>query len=203
MYNIVHTRVGPSPTGEPHIGTAYIALFNYIFAKKYNGIFTVRIEDTDRERYNKHSEFKILKFLKWINIYWNHGPDNINNNKNEELYRQSCRLKIYQKYIFKMVQKGFAYWCSCSKYKLTNMRLKQIRHNMPSKYNKCCLRKSRRKVLNEIIQSSECGVVRLNVPSIGHTEFFDIIRGKITIENFNIDDQILLKKRWISNISCS
>jgi glutamyl-tRNA synthetase len=186
----IRTRVGPSPTGDPHIGTAYIALFNYMFAQKYNGAFLIRVEDTDKTRYNKGSEFKILKFLKWLKLDWQEGPD-IGGQYGP--YRQSDRLHHYLKYTYYLLNKGFAYWCSCNKYKLTKLKLMQISKGHPTQYNKCCLKKSKHQVMMEILSSAEGGVIRLNVPRTGNTYFHDIIRGKIFINNLSIDDQILIK----------
>ena len=100
---MVRTRIAPSPTGDPHIGTAYTALFNYAFAKKHSGQFILRIEDTDRTRLVPEAEQKIIDSLNWLGLKWDEGP-----------YRQSDRLNKYQKAAQELVEKGDAYYCDCS-----------------------------------------------------------------------------------------
>ena len=95
---MVKTRVAPSPTGDPHIGTAYTALFNYAFAKKSNGKFVLRIEDTDRTRFIKDSEARIIDSLKWLGLDWD-----------EEIIHQSNRLSIYKEHVQILLDKKIAY----------------------------------------------------------------------------------------------
>src|SRR3989344_2740790 len=100
----VRVRIAPSPTGYLHIGTAHTALFNWIFAKKNQGTFILRIEDTDLERSDKKYEKDIIENLKWLGLEWDEGP-----------YKQSERLEIYENYIKKLLADNLAYYCFCTK----------------------------------------------------------------------------------------
>ncbi|HEY5259791.1 MAG TPA: glutamate--tRNA ligase family protein, partial [Rhabdochlamydiaceae bacterium] len=115
----VRVRIAPSPTGDPHVGTAYIALFNLIFARHFNGTFIVRIEDTDRKRSRPEYEENIYKALKWANISWSEGPD-IGGPYGP--YRQSERTEIYQKYCQILLDTGKAYKCFATPEELAEMR---------------------------------------------------------------------------------
>ena len=99
----VRTRVAPSPTGDPHVGTAYIALFNMVFARKMGGKFILRIEDTDQVRSTSESESMILDSLRWLGLDWDEGPDS---GGEFGPYRQSERSDIYKKYADQLVQSG-------------------------------------------------------------------------------------------------
>ena len=102
----VRVRIAPSPTGDPHVGTAYIALFNYAFAKSRNGVFVLRIEDTDRERSTRESEQAIFDALHWVGLQWDEGPD-IGGPYGP--YRQSERSEIYAKYAQQLIENGAAF----------------------------------------------------------------------------------------------
>src|SRR5262249_21002087 len=115
----VRVRIAPSPTGDPHVGTAYIALFNLIFAKRFNGDFLLRIEDTDRTRSRPEYETNIFKALKWCGIHWDEGPDV---GGPCAPYRQSERTEIYQKHAYELLQKGHAYKCFATPEELAEMR---------------------------------------------------------------------------------
>jgi len=184
------TRIAPSPTGEDlHIGNAYTALINYVFAQKNAGDFIIRIEDTDRTRLVEGSEERILSSLSWLGIPHVEGPDI---GGPYEPYRQSERLPLYKKYAEELIEKGHAYYCFCSGGRLTEMRKKQEEAHMPPMYDGTCkkipLSEARSRVKN-----GEKYVIRLNVPDSGTTSFTDLIRGEISFENALIDDQVLLK----------
>lgn len=115
----IRVRIAPSPTGDPHVGTAYIALFNYVFARKHGGQFVLRIEDTDRERSSKHSEQAILAALRWLGLSWDEGPDV---GGPHGPYRQSERLELYQREVQNLLDNGSAYRCFCSKQRLATLR---------------------------------------------------------------------------------
>ena len=115
----VRTRIAPSPTGDPHLGTLYIAIFNLIFAKHHKGKFLLRIEDTDQTRSLSQFEKNIFKALKWGNINWDEGPD-IGGEYGP--YRQSERLEIYKKYAYQLIEKGKAYKCFATPEELKEMR---------------------------------------------------------------------------------
>lgn len=176
---MVRTRIAPSPTGENlHIGNAYTALINYVFAKKHGGQFIIRIEDTDRARFVEGSEQQILESLVWLGITFDEGP-----------FHQSERLAIYKQYAEELVTKGHAYYCFCTPERLAQMRKEQEARHEPPMYDGHCKK----------VRSQESGVrsqkyvIRLNVPDEGKTTFHDEIRGDISFENKLIDDQVLLK----------
>lgn len=188
--NDVRTRIAPSPTGEDlHIGNAYTALINYIFAKKNNGKFIVRIEDTDRTRLVEGSEEKILSSLKWLGI----SPD-----ESPQIggpfapYRQSERLEKYKTHAEELIEKGHAYYCFCTPERLEEMRRKQQEEKIPPMYDGRC-RNLDIKESRERIKKGERYTIRLKVQKEGITSFTDIIRGTISFENKLIDDQVLLK----------
>ena len=182
----VRTRIAPSPTGaDLHIGNAYTALINYVFAKKHGGTFIIRIEDTDRARLVDGSEKRILESLAWLGIPHDEGPDI---GGPFAPYRQSERLDLYKKYAEELVAKGQAYYCYCTADRLTAMRKAQeAKHEAPM-YDGLC--KNR---LTGDPPKKRKHVIRLNVPDTGTTIFHDVIRGDISFENKLIDDQVILK----------
>jgi len=186
---MVRVRSAPSPTGSPHIGTAYNALFNYVFAKKCGGKFILRIEDTDRERYVPEAELEIFESLRWLGLEPDESPE-----KGGPFgpYRQSERLDIYKKYAEELVAKGAAYYCFCSKERLEELRRRSVAAHRPPMYDGHC-RSLDLQVARERVSSGEPHVIRLKVPRQGTTKFRDLIRGEIEVENVVIDDQILLK----------
>ena len=125
----IRTRIAPSPTGAPHIGTAYIALFNYAFAKKSGGQFILRIEDTDQARSTPESEQEILEALRWIGLSWDEGPD-IGGPVGP--YRQSERTEIYRQHAADLMENGHAYPCFCTTERLTQLRQKAATSYLPS-----------------------------------------------------------------------
>jgi glutamyl-tRNA synthetase len=119
MSREVRVRVAPSPTGDPHVGTAYQALFNYAFAMQNNGKFILRIEDTDQARSTKESEQAILEAVKWLGIKWHEGPE-VEGDFGP--YRQSERFDIYKKHAEMLIEKGHAYRCFCTSERLDALR---------------------------------------------------------------------------------
>ena len=117
----IRTRVAPSPTGDPHVGTAYVALFNYCLAKQNGGQFILRIEDTDQARSTKASENAILDALRWLGIEWDEGPD-IGGEYGP--YRQSERKALYQEYAEQLLQQGHAFRCFLTDTELNDLRQK-------------------------------------------------------------------------------
>ena len=115
----VRVRVAPSPTGDPHVGTAYQALLNYAFARKNGGAFILRIEDTDRARSSPESEKRILESLSWLGLSWDEGPDV---GGPYAPYRQSERLPIYREHVARLLTRAQAYRCFCSRERLEEMR---------------------------------------------------------------------------------
>lgn len=186
---MVRTRIPPSPTGDDiHVGNLYTALINFTVAKKNNGKFIVRIEDTDRARYQEGAEEKILSSIKKFNLIYDEGPDI---GGPHAPYRQSERLPLYKKYAEELIEKGFAYYCFCSKERLEKLREVQIKENKKTKYDKFCLNNI--KNAKERVKNGEAYVVRLNVLPNKKMWFRDLIRGQITIDSNEIDDQVLLK----------
>jgi glutamyl-tRNA synthetase len=118
----VRTRIAPSPTGDPHVGTAYVALFNYAFARKHGGQFILRIEDTDRERSSAASEAMIFEALHWLGLGWDEGPDV---GGPHGPYRQSERTAIYREHAETLVGRGAAYPCFCTRERLDALREEQ------------------------------------------------------------------------------
>src|SRR5512141_2836778 len=108
-------RIAPAPTGDPHVGTAYMAQFDLAFARQQGGKFVLRIEDTDRSRYVEHSEARIYETLRWLGLEWDEGPDK---GGPYGPYRQSERLPKYEKVARQLVEKGHAYECWCSSERL-------------------------------------------------------------------------------------
>lgn len=182
------TRIAPSPTGQDlHIGNAYTALINYVYAKKHNGQFVIRIEDTDRTRFVEGSEGRILSSLQWLGIAHDEGPDI---GGRFEPYRQSDRLAIYKKYAVELVEKGHAYYCFCTPERLAQMRKGQEADHKPPMYDGFCKDCADPQ---ERVKKGEPYVIRLKVPDEGTTTFHDLIRGDISFENKLIDDQVLIK----------
>ena len=118
----VRTRVAPSPTGDPHVGTAYIALFNLAFARQHGGQFILRIEDTDQTRSTPESEQAILDSLRWLGLSWDEGPDV---GGDHGPYRQSERKDMYADYAMDLVKKGHAFYCFATSEELDEMRKEQ------------------------------------------------------------------------------
>ena len=185
----IRVRIAPSPTGDPHVGTAYAALFNFVFAQKMGGKFILRIEDTDRTRLVQGATEEIIKSLKWLGLFWDEGPDI---GGHFEPYLQSERLPLYQKFAHELVKKGQAYFCFCSPQRLEKMRQEQKEKHQPTMYDGACQKFNARECQSKI-KKGERFVIRLKVPEKGETKFKDLIRGEVSFKNEMIDDQILLK----------
>lgn len=190
MIEPVRTRIAPSPTGQDlHIGNAYTAYLNYVFAKKHGGQFIVRIEDTDRTRLVAGSEERILASLDWLGIPRDEGPDV---GGPYAPYRQSERLPEYKKQAEELVKNGHAFYCFCTQPRLEEMRKIQEQNHQPPMYDGLCKNLSSDELLTRL-RNGQSHVIRLNVPDTGVTTFHDVIRGDVSFENKFIDDQVLLK----------
>ena len=185
----VRTRVAPSPTGDPHVGTAYMALFSYCHAKKAGGEFILRIEDTDAERSTKESEQVILDSLRWLGLEWDEGPDV---EGPHGPYRQSERSAIYGQYAEQLLANGHAFRCFCTKERLDEMRAAQMQAGATARYDGCCLGLSEAEVSIRL-NAGESHVVRMRVPEAGECIVHDELRGEIAIAWSQIDMQVLLK----------
>jgi len=185
----IRTRIAPSPTGSPHVGTAYMALFNLAFARKNGGKMILRIEDTDQSRSTKESEDAILSSLKWLGLNWDEGPD-----CGGEFgpYRQSERLDIYKAAIQNLVDAGYAYPCFCTAERLNEVRKKQMENKETPRYDGHCLSLSKEEIEKKM-QAGEKYVYRLRIPDEGVCEFEDELRGKVSIEWSQVDHQIIQK----------
>ncbi len=186
----VRTRLAPSPTGDPHVGTAYQALFGYVWAKKNGGEFVLRIEDTDRERSTDTSEKAILDSLKWLGLSWDEGPGC---GGPHGPYRQSDRLNIYTEHINRLVQEGHAYPCFCSKQRLDEVRAKLVAEKAPNRgYDRHC-RNMDPAQAKKRMEAGEPFVIRMKVPLEGECIFTDLLRGEIRKDWTSIDDQVIMK----------
>ncbi len=197
----VRVRFAPSPTGEPHIGNVRTVVFNWLFARHMGGQFILRIEDTDRERYQPESMLKIMEGLRWLGLDWDEGPGR------QELlasglegaeqyavggpygpYIQSGRLDLYRPAVEELIERGWAYRCNCSPERLEEVREHQRAHKLPLMYDHHC-----RDLPPGAVSVDEPHVVRLRVPLSGQTIVHDVIRGDVAYDNAGIDDQVLLK----------
>ena len=190
---IVRTRIAPSPTGELHIGTLRTLLYDYALAKKYNGQFIFRLEDTDKKRYVEGSEKRLLEVIKDYGLSWDEGPD-IGGPYGP--YVQTERLDIYNKYIKELIDKGFAYYCFCTQERLDNLRATQKAQKLLPRYDQHCLSLSKEEIQKNLDNKIPY-TIRLVVPKNETIVFEDLIRGKIKFNTNEVDDQVLIKSNGI------
>ncbi len=184
----VRLRIAPSPTGDPHVGTAYMALFNLAFARQQGGAFVLRIEDTDRTRLRADSEGQVLDTLRWLGLTWDEGPDI---GGPCAPYRQSERLDTYRPYVERLLAEGKAYHCWCSGERLAAMREQQQRSKQADTgYDRLCYGKTREERA-ALPGSTDTPVVRMLVPEDVTLAFDDLIRGRVAAPR--PDDQVILK----------
>ncbi|MXZ56373.1 MAG: glutamate--tRNA ligase [Gammaproteobacteria bacterium] len=185
----IRTRVAPSPTGLPHLGTAYVALFNRAFAHQHRGKFVLRMEDTDVERSDAKSDQAIQDALRWLGLDWDEGPDV---GGPHGPYRCSERLSIYHDLIAELVSIGGAFHCFCTKERLDEVRSNQRQQGLVPKYDGHCIGLSMQEIESQI-EEGVPHVIRLKVPTDGSCVFHDTLRGPIEIPWGQVDMQILLK----------
>ena len=185
----VRTRFAPSPTGYMHIGNLRTAIFEYLLAKKYNGSFILRIEDTDQERKVDGAIDFIYNTLSLCGFVIDEGP---NNDKGYGPYIQSERKDIYKKYALELVEKGKAYYCFCSEEELEKMREHANARKKPFLYDGRCSRLSK-ETIEKNLKNGVPYVIRQKMPKVGTTIVEDVVYGKVKIDNSILDDQILLK----------
>lgn len=185
----VRTRIAPSPTGDPHVGTAYVALFNYALARKHGGKFLLRIEDTDRQRSHPASEAMIFDALHWLGLQWDEGPDC---GGPCGPYRQSERSEIYREHAEILMERGAAYPCFCTAERLEALREEQKAKKGLLGYDGRCRELAPAEAARRR-GAGEAHVVRLAMPRDDRMTVADLLRGEITFERPQMDDQVLLK----------
>lgn len=186
----VRVRFAPSPTGYLHVGGARTALFNYLYARHNGGVFILRIEDTDRSRYQEEALNEIFESLKWLGLNWDEGPGA---GGRYGPYIQSERTELYRDYARRLVEEGKAYPCFCSAERLEQVRLEREKNKDPRVgYDRHC-RDIDPKVAAERMAAGEAHVIRLKVPEGETVVFEDQIRGRIETSSDLLDDLVLLK----------
>jgi glutamyl-tRNA synthetase len=180
-------RVAPSPTGDPHVGTAYMSMFDLAYARQQGGQFVLRIEDTDRKRLVEGAEEQVYDTLHWLGLDWDEGPD-----KGGPFapYRQSERLETYQPYVDRLLAEGKAYHCWCSAERLTEMRERQQTLKQATGYDRLCLGKTREERA-ELPGFTQTPVVRMLVPEDVDLTWDDLVMGRSSAPR--PDDQVILK----------
>ena len=198
MNQQVRVRFAPSPTGPLHIGGVRTALYNYLFAKKHNGTFVLRIEDTDQTRYVENAEKYIIEALKWCNITIDEGPE-----INEKFgpYRQSERKTLYKKYANELLEKGWAYYAFDTPESLDRLRKEHEKEGETFVYN--WKNRSKKPLVNSLvldknevarrIENNERFVIRFKTPVDETLQMHDEVRGRVTVETNTLDDKILFK----------
>ena len=197
MDNKIRVRFAPSPTGGLHLGGIRTVLYNYLFAKKYNGDFVLRIEDTDQTRYVEGAEQYIMDCLEWCGLSPDEGP-----NKQKEFgpYRQSERKAIYRQYAVELVEKGYAYYAFDTTEELEEMRTTYKTDENPSPQYSHAIRTKMRNSLtlpasevSEMLDSGTPHVIRIKMPENETITFNDMIRGQVSFNSSTVDDKVLLK----------
>ena len=173
---MIKTRFAPSPTGYLHVGGARVALFCWLYARKMDGIFILRIEDTDRERSTDASVQAILDGMQWLKLDYDEGP-----------YYQTKRFDRYREVIQQLIGQGDAYYCSCSKQRLESLRESQMAAKQKPRYDGCC------RDLNLQPGSGTDLVVRFKNPQQGDVKFYDHVKGDVSVSNAELDDLIIAR----------
>lgn len=166
------TRFAPSPSGYLHVGGARTALFNWLHARHTNGVFVLRVEDTDQNRSTEQSVQAIFEALKWLSIDWDEGP-----------FFQSKRIDVYARYLEKLVDSGHAYYCTCTPDDIEDMRAKARAVGAKPRYDGTCRDKG--------LKPSEGAVVRFKAPQTGTTVIDDAVKGRIQFANEELDDFVI------------
>ncbi|MEC9444311.1 MAG: glutamate--tRNA ligase family protein, partial [Pseudomonadota bacterium] len=179
----VRTRIAPSPTGFPHVGTAYIALFNLAFAKAHGGEFILRIEDTDQTRSTEQSEQMILDALHWVGLDWSEGPDI---GGPHAPYRQSERSDIYKKHAEILIEKDHAFRCFCTPEELDAMRAEQMANGETPRYDGRCAHLAPEKT-EQLVSVGKPHVIRMRVPTEGTCQVQDMLRGTVEFPWTQVD----------------
>ncbi len=182
-------RFAPSPTGHLHLGGLRTALFDWLWARKTNGQFVLRIEDTDRKRFDPESLESLKNGLRWLGLEWDEGPE-IGGPFGP--YVQSHRQEIYREHAQELIDRGHAYRCYCTPERLASMREEQRRAGKSTGYDRHCRFLSDEEKRQRESEGAK-SVIRLAVPLEGVTVFHDLLRGDIEVENRQLQDDVLLK----------
>lgn len=187
----IRVRFAPSPTGPIHVGSIRTALFSWLFARHYGGVFVLRIEDTDKERSEKRYDDELLQGLSWVGLDWDEGPAPADDGSGKERgeygpYRQSERTAIYKKYLEQLMASGDAYYCYCSKEDIEAQRQMMLAQGLPPKYSGHC------RNLKTPPAGKNPEVIRFKTPEI-KVEFKDLIRGKVTFDASLFGDMVIAK----------
>ena len=183
--SLVRTRMAPSPTGDLHIGSLRTFLYSYAFAKKNHGLFLLRIEDTDQKRQVVGAADRLQKVMTDFGLSWDGEP-----------VIQSQRLDIYQKHIKELLDKGYAYYCFCTQDRLDKIRQEQKAKKRIPKYDRHCLNLSKVEI-DKNLKDGLPYVIRMKIPDNETVSFNDLIRGPITFNTADLDDQVLIKSNGI------
>ena len=186
----VRVRFAPSPTGYFHVGGARTALYNWLYAHNQGGTFILRIEDTDRRRYQEEAEQDLLDSLRWLGLQWDEGPE-VGGDYGP--YHQSQRLDLYQQYAQRLLDEGRAYKCFCSPQRLAEVRERQRAERQEHVgYDRHCRNLTPAQVAEREAEGLQ-PVIRIKAPLEGQTSFHDVLRGTTTVENAALEDIVLLK----------
>lgn len=185
----VRVRLAPSPTGEVHIGTLWLAQFNWLFARQHGGAFVLRIEDTDQKRFVAGSADRVYEALDWLGL----APDEGSREGGPVgPYVQSQRLTFYREAAERLIRSGHAYYCFCSAERLDQVRAAQTAAKLPPRYDKHCATLT----LDEAERrrgAGESATIRLRLPSTGTVTLHDLIRGEVTFRYDQLDDSVIMK----------
>src|SRR5262245_161570 len=196
---MIRVRFAPSPTGFLHVGGARTALYNWLYARHNNGIFILRIEDTDEARSTDESMHAILDGMQWLGLDWNEGPG-VQGKKepvgNVGPYFQMERLDIYRRHLDELLKKGRAYPCFCTKEDLEQMRNRAMLAKRPPKYDERC-RKISKEDAQARVAKGEPHVYRLARSHDGAVEFIDVVKGALKFESELLDDFVLVKSSGV------
>ncbi len=189
MSTRVRVRFAPSPTGYLHVGGLRTALYNFLFAKRNNGVFVLRIEDTDQSRKVEGAVENLIRTLDWAGIHFDEGPGR---DANYGPYVQSQRLTIYRDHAHQLIRKGNAYYCFCTPERLEELRKQQAVEGKGQAYDRHC-RALDPAESEKRAASGERHVVRMKIPESGELTMRDVIRGEVTFKYDVLDDQVLIK----------
>lgn len=193
--SIIRTRFAPSPTGDLHLGGARTTLFNYLLAKKFQGQFVLRIEDTDFERNQPKKVEEQYQDLIWLGLKSDESPFD---SGSYGPYQQTSRLSIYQEYVQKLLKEKKAYYCFCSKEELEKEKkeFQEREKRMNYQYSRKCLNLTSSQIESLLI-SQKSYLIRLQIPTGNTYEFIDLVRGKINFQSKDIEDFVIFRNTGI------